>query len=292
METNTDFVSAVATVKAPDGSDFDILRNAPEGAAQIRGNALVEMRTIAQREPKLLDYLKTGSGTSSEYAMSSAVMHSQDRGVKTDLTRVYVNWGLAEGHRSSAVDHLAYANASELDLPEFSEPVVASWFAKDVEEGNWHDAWFMAGKVLREEKKIFKEMAPETRKTWENGEREAFQHYAEQVIEDAKTSEPGSFNWELDGLFDECRFRADGYSSETPSKVAMQIAEIKVRNELGKKNGAERALFFLADTGLGEDFVRNIQKEVKVESAQKAKEAVIRRAKNILSKATSFFRQQ
>lgn len=283
--------SAVATVGAPDGTSFDILRNAPEGAVQIRGNALVDMRTIAQREPKLLDYLKTGSGTSSEYAMSSAVMHAQDKGVKTDLTRVYVNWGLAEGHRSSAVGHLAYANASELDLPEFSEPVVAGWFSKDVEEGNWHDAWFMAGKVLREEKKIFKDMTPETRKTWENGERIAFENYAKQVIEDSKTAEAGGFNWELDGLFDECRFRADGYTSESPSPISLEIAEMKVRNELGKKNGAERALFFLADTGLGENFVKDIQKQVKAESFQKAKDAVILRAKNLLNKASSFLKQ-
>src|SRR3989338_6544602 len=112
MPETGEFVSAVKNVQAPDGSTFDILRHAPEGAAQSRGNALVRMREIVNKgEPENINYLNTRSGLSAEYAMSSAIMHSKKPEVKAGLTRVSVDEPLDEGNRWGAVHMLAYAGA-------------------------------------------------------------------------------------------------------------------------------------------------------------------------------------
>jgi len=197
-ETNTGkMVSAVKKVEAPDGSTFDILRHAPEGAAKIRGNALVAMRKIAEeREEGLLRYLETGSGTSAEYATSSAIIHAQNREVKADLVRVAVNSRLAEGHRDSAVSMLSYGKAGELDLPEFGMDFVQQQYDEAVEEGDFNDAKMIAKEVLGNKTEMFKSEEGEQvdEEGWKEKEAQAFQQDAEQVLKQ-EAEVPESVDW-------------------------------------------------------------------------------------------------
>lgn len=276
-----EFVSAVKNVQAPDGSNFDILRGAPEGAAQLRGSALVKMREIVgEREPENLNYLNTHSGLSSEYAMSSAIMHSKKPDVKADLTRVSVDEDLAEGHRWSAVHMLAYAKAAELPLPEYGDEWVAGQYDAALSEGDPREAWMIASTMLREGDKIVKkEQAEGTTPTesrpsqaWTEREKKAFEQHAEELL--AQESQPGDMrdNWELRSLFDEMRFRQDGgFSSETPSELSRRVAERVIKEDLLTKGREWTALIDATEAKMPDDYVAQLRRQVSPTALDKAK---------------------
>jgi len=266
-ETNTGkMVSAVKKVEAPDGSTFDILRHAPEGAAKIRGNALVAMRKIAEeREEGLLRYLETGSGTSAEYATSSAIIHAQNREVKADLVRVAVNSRLAEGHRDSAVSMLSYGKAGELDLPEFGMDFVQQQYDEAVEEGDFNDAKMIAKEVLGNKTEMFKSEEGEQvdEEGWKEKEAQAFQQDAEQVLkQEAEVPESVDW-WKLDMLFNECRFREDGYQAKTPSELSQRVAKVYIERFIVERpNLSWAALRDAAEAKLPEEYIKDLKKRL------------------------------
>lgn len=262
-----ELVSGVKTVEAPDGSSFGILRGAPEKAAAIRGQALVDMRKIAEeREPDLLRYLQTRPSLSAEYAMGAALLHAKDKGVKADLVRVRVDSNLAEGHRSSAVDTLAYANAAELELPEYNEDFVTGLYDQALANNDAGDAWFIASKMVREGEKIVKAGSEEVQATsteaWQQRENRAFSRYAEDVLSREAQTEEGGHNWELEMIFNECRFREDGYLSDEPSELSTRIAEAMIQKHLRTPGREWIAIIDATEAGMSEEYIKELKKKV------------------------------
>lgn len=261
------FVSAVKNVNAPDGSTFDILRNTPEGAAYLRGSALVRMREIVQaNEPEILHYLNAGPGISAEYAMSSGIMHSKKPEAKAALTRVSIDEHLAEGDRWGAVNMLAYARAAELPLTEYSEPFVAEQYDAALDEGDPGEAWHIARTMLSEGDKIAK-IEPEAQKraiqAWTEREKRAFELHAEEVL--ARTEQPEGMreDWDLRNLFDEMRFRQDGgFDSETPSDLARRIAEKVVTQDLQTIGREWTAIIDATEAKMPDDYIAQLRSRV------------------------------
>lgn len=276
MPETGEFVSAVKNVEAPDGTTFDILRHAPEGAAQLRGNALVRMRDIVREgEPENINYLNTHSGLSAEYAMSSAIMHSKKPEVKADLTKVSVDEHLAEGHRWGAVRMLAYANAAELPLTEYGDEWIASQYDAALSEGDANEAWMIAGTMLREGDKIVKrEPVQEARppQAWVDREKRAFEQHATEVL--AREEQPADVrdDWELRNLFDEVRFRQDGgFNSDNPSELSRQIAEKTIQKDLSTKGREWTALIDATEARMPDDYIAKLRSQVSPTAMDRAR---------------------
>lgn len=267
MPGQEQFVSAVKNVGAPDGSTFDILRDAPEGASNLRGNALVRMREIVQaNEPEIFPYLNAGPGISAEYAMSSGIMHSKKPEVKADLTRVSIDEHLAEGNRWGAVRMLAYARAAELPLPEYGEPFIAEQYDIALDEGDPGEAWHIARTMLSEGDKIAK-IEPEAQEratqAWTEREKRAFELHAEEVL--ARTEQPEEMreDWDLRNLFDEMRFREDGgFNSETPSELARRIAEKVVNQDLQTKGREWTSIIDATEAKMSDEYITQLRNRV------------------------------
>lgn len=266
-QEQSQFVSAVKNVGAPDGSTFDILRGAPEGVANLRGSALVRMREVVQaNEPEILHYLNAGPGISSEYAMSSGIMHSKKPEVKADLTRVSIEEHLAEGNRWGAVGILAYARAAELPLTEYGEPFVAEQYDTALGEGDPGEAWHIARTMLSEGDKIAiiePEAQERATQAWTEREKRAFELHAEDVL--ARTEQPEGMreDWELRNLFDEMRFREDGgFNSETPSDLARRIAEKVVNQDLQTKGREWTAIIDATEAKMSDDYIAQLNSRV------------------------------
>jgi len=283
MPGTGELVSAVKNVQASDGSTFDILRHAPEGAAQSRGNALVRMRKIVnEREPENINYLNTHSGLSAEYAMSSAIMHSKKPEVKADLTRVSVDEHLEEGNRWGAVHMLAYARASELPLPEYGDEWVASQYDAAMSEGDPREAWMIAGTMLREGDKIVKREpqaaqaeAAEIRppQAWVDREKRAFEQHAEEML--AREEQPADVreDWKLRSLFDEMRFRQDGgFNSDNPSELSRRIAEKVVQRDLATKGREWTALLDATEARMPDDYIAKLRSQVSPTATDRVRE--------------------
>jgi len=262
--------SMVQNVPAGDGTTFDILRNAPPQAADIRGRALVSMRQIAQdAEPDLLGYLQTGSGTSAEYATSSAILHSKKPDVKAQLVGVAINRDLEEGYRDSAVSMLAYANAAELPLEQYREPWVEEQFNLALQENNPGAANAIASEMLRKGTKIVPSImeadesgqrvnVTEQRLTerWQPREAQSFKTHAEQVNAETNPDE-----WELRGILGSIRFRTD-FSPQT-DPVAKQIVDKVVQLDMSTPGRQWTALIDAQLSGMPEDYVEDIRRQVK-----------------------------
>lgn len=266
-ETEGQLVSAVKNVQAPDGSNFDILRWAPEKAAELRGNALVKMREIVgERESDNLHYLNTHPGLSAEYAMSSAIMHSKKPDVKADLTRVSVEEHLAEGHRWGAVHMLAYARSAELPLPEYSDEWVTNQYDAAMTDGDPREAWMIAGTMLREGDKIVKReegTEKDASQAWVGKEKNAFEQHAETVL--STEEQPGgvSDDWELRSLFDEMRFRQDGgFNSDQPSALSRRITEKTIQRDLATKGREWTALIDATEARMPDDYISQLRRQV------------------------------
>ena len=261
------FVSAVKNVGAPDGSTFDILRGAPEGATNLRGSALVRMREVVQaNEPEILHYLNAGPGISAEYAMSSGIMHSKKPEVKADLTRVSIDEHLAEGDRWGAVRMLAYARAAELPLAEYGEPFVAELYDTALDEGDPREAWHIARTMLSEGDKVAK-IEPEAQEratqAWNEREKRAFELHAEEVLARSEQSEGVREDWDLRNLFDEMRFREDGgFNSETPSELARRIAEKVVNQDLQTKGREWTSIIDATEAKMSDDYIAQLKGRV------------------------------
>ena len=92
--------SNVKQVQASDGSTFDMMRGGfdEDHRGEIRGNALSQMKSIAERrEPDLLPHLSYRA--SYEYLSSSAIGNAKDPAVKADLVRIAVRGWVSEGAR-------------------------------------------------------------------------------------------------------------------------------------------------------------------------------------------------
>lgn len=279
MPETGELVSAVKNVKASDGTTFDILRWAPEGAAQSRGSALVRMREIVRkREPENINYLNTHPGLSAEYAMSSAIMHSKKPEVKADLTRVSVEQHLEEGSRWGAVHMLAYAGAAELPLPEYSDEWVAGQFDAAISEGDPREAWMIAGTMLREGDKIVKrepqaEGVSTPPRAWVEREKRVFEQHVEEVI--AREEQPRDMRdeWELRSLFDEMRFRQDGgFNSDNPSELSRRIAEKTIQRDLATKGREWIALIDAAEAKMPDDYIAQLRRQVSPTVADRARQ--------------------
>ena len=270
MPETGEFVSAVKSVQAPDGSTFDILRHASEKAAEFRGNALVRMRKIvSEGEPKNINYLNTHSGLSAEYAMSSAIMHSKKPEVKADLVRVSVDEHLAEGHRWGAVRMLAYANAAELPLSEYGDEWVAKQYDSALSDGDASEAWMIAGTMLREGGKIVKrkptsESAENTQsQAWIDREKRAFEQHAEEVLTREELPADVRDDWQLRSLFDEMRFRQDGgFNSDNPSDLSRRIAEKTIQRELSTKGREWTALIDATEAKMSDEYIAKLRCQV------------------------------
>lgn len=147
IESEGQMVSANVKVEAPDGSTFGMLPTAPEGARDIRGNALVKMRKLVNEyEPDKLHYLDT-RGSSYEYASSDLINHVTDKKLKAELVKIQVEASLAEGSRDSAVSNLLYANSVDLDLPDLGENFILDQYQQAMNEGNYNDAYMIASQM-------------------------------------------------------------------------------------------------------------------------------------------------
>lgn len=279
MPVTGEFVSAIKKVEAPDGTTFDILRHAPEGAAQLRGGALVRMRDIVREgEPENINLLETHSGLSAEYAMSSAIMHSKKPEVKADLTRVSVDEHLAEGSRWGAVRMLAYAGAAELPLSQYGDEWVAGQYDAALSEGDANEAWMIARTMLLEGDKIVKrESTPEDTegrppKAWIDREKRAFEQHAEEVL--AREEQPADVrdDWELRNLFDEMRFRQDGgFTSDNPNELSRRIAEKTIQKDLSTKGREWTALIDATEARMSDDYIANLRSQVSPTAMDRAK---------------------
>lgn len=258
---------------------FDLLRWAPEGAAQSRAKALARMREIVnEREPENIIYLNTHPGLSAEYAMSSAIMHSKNPEVKADLTRVSVKQHLEEGNRWGAVHMLAYAEAAELPLPEYSEEWVAGQFDAAMSEGNPRIAWSIAGTMLRNVDKIVKrepqaEGASTPPQAWVEREKKAFAQHVEEVL--AREERLGDMRdeWELRSLFDEMRFRQDGgFNSDNPSELSRRIAEKIIQLDLATKGREWIALIDAAEAKMPDEYIAQLRRQVSPTVADRARQ--------------------
>ena len=240
-----DLVSAVTTAIAPDGTGFDILRSAGHKATEIRGTALVAMRQlVSQIEPTSLSILETREGLSADYVMSDAISRVRNPELKAGLVRIQVMAQLAEGHRSAAIATLAYADASQLELPEFSEQFVHDQFHSSMNESQYYDAYRIAGTMVREGKKVIRTLELSDRdkskgiKAWEGREDEAFLAYAQQFITEWENRTDDTNDWRLDFLFNTYRFREDGYLNRHPSQLANKVAHYLVQYELGRERAS------------------------------------------------------
>ncbi len=241
VDTN-ELVSAVTTAVAPDGKPFDILTAAGPEAINIRGAALVAMRQlVSQLEPTSLWILDTRKGLSADYVMSDAIRSVNNLDLKAGLVRIQVLAQLAENHRSAAIETLAYADAAQLELPEFSEQFVHDQFHTSMGEGRYYDAYRIAGTMVREGRKLIRTTNPATSeknmgiKAWEGREDEAFLAYAQQCLEEWENRTDNSNDWRLRHLFNAFRFREDGYKNRHPSQLATKIAHCMVQYEIDQE---------------------------------------------------------
>ncbi len=200
--------SMVETVGAKDGSSFDMLEGASEGAAESRGDALVEMKKIVEQEdPSLLKHLKTGQGTSAEYAMSSVIMFAKNPELKAKLVRIAVGERLAEKHRHSAVEILGNANAAQLSLDDMGESWIDKQYDTALQEGDYSDAWGIAKKLAGEDRT--KTIKPDTtapdaeqrkQAQWKKREIESFKLYVEESLRQMEQKSGDSSTTKLDIL--------------------------------------------------------------------------------------------
>lgn len=273
--------SNVRKVQAPDGSTFDMLRQGPgvrgpgeEGSAELRGNALVEMKSIVEsREPQLLPDLNMRM--SYEYMSSSAITHSKKPDVKADLVRVAVREDLAEGHRWDAVHMLAYANAAELDLPEYGEDFVKKQFNL-ARISRPKEAWMIASEMVRKLDKIIKPQDEDDKQRilseWTEREERAFREHAEVTLAQAKM--PGTTELSLPDMrfiFWHMRHRRDGFNSENPSELSRSIAETMIAMDLNTEGREWTALIDAAEARMPDDYIAELKKKIDPDDINKAR---------------------
>ncbi len=257
-------VSMVAEVSAPDGTTFGILRNAPPDAARLRGQALVDMKTlVASREPELSKHLITSAGLSAEYAMSDALNHAKSPEVKADLLKILVDENLAEGHRDHAVSMLAYAKSAELPVADvYGEPFVKDQYGKALEEKSYDDAWNIAQTVVREGDRITRQDWPKSEE-WKTREQQAFEMHANDVISKDVAPED-MWGWpamELQNLFDTMRFRSEGFENDNPSELSRKIADKYIQFEI-QRDRKGVALRLAVDAHMPDDYIKKLGGEV------------------------------
>lgn len=289
-EQTTGLMSGVREVQAPDGTTFDIMRGAPESAAQIRGSALVKMREIVQsREPGVLQYLQTRPGISSEYAMSSGIMHSENPDVKADLVRVSVGSHLEEGDRAGAVSMLAYAQAAELPLSEYGEDFISQQYEESLQENNPRHAWSIAQTMMSKRDKIVKtdpHITQEKLQEWTEKEKKAFVLYAEDVL-DLNLGHVDIRDYvELAGIFDLMKLREDGYGTGANNDLAGRVADTMIGNDLARGKGAW-ALRHAIEASMPDSYIAKLRKEVSPTAVEMVKnwwDRLITKAEQIIGK--------
>lgn len=278
-EKTGESVSGVARVEAPDGSSFDMLKHAPEGAAESRGNALVEMRkVVAEREPRISKYLGPYSRVSAEYAMSAAILHSERLDVKADLTRISLSSHLAESNRWGAVRVLAYADAARLPLPEYDDRWVADQYDAALSSGDVSGAWRIAETMLQKGDKVVKSgPGPEDTESpayraWADREKRAFEQYTEEVLQRGEQLSDEHTRWELRTIFDEMRYRQDGgFSSDTPSELSRQVAERMIESYLSTPGREWVALVKATEANMPDDYLAELRRRVAPTAVDRAK---------------------
>lgn len=263
MTESTAVLSGVRGVTAPDGTSFDIMRGAPESAGQIRDGALVRMRDIVQdREPDLLHHLNTRPGVSAEYLMGAGVSHSKKPAVKADLTKVYVNWHLAEGDRAGAVHALSYANVAELPLPEYDNHFVSEQYEAALKEGEPRDAWHIATTMLGEWKKIDVDITDDWMQEWASREKLSLVAWAENVLGRDPDNQSFEDYVEIDTIFDLMISKDNsGFKTGTPSDLEKRVVERLVSLDLAR--GREfPALHHAIEGRMPDDFIVQLRRKV------------------------------
>ncbi len=224
-------------------------------------------RLISEQEPESLGYLDTSGGLSSEYAITSAIIHVSSQKLKADLVKVAVQRDLSQGFRAAAVQMLEYSEAAKLDLPEFGEQFVFEQYDKAIEEGDYNAAHMMAGTMLRKGRIAVKTQTAGVDandkgiESWRGKEEKAFGLYVRQILDAYNEGFIKSDDWRIRLLFDAYRFRQDGYDGTYVSPLAQEVAKANV--EAALRSGLEWVALQVAVTAkLPDDYVSELRKKV------------------------------
>ena len=245
-----------------------------ESKQKIQGDALAKMRALVLvQEPMLINLLDVTSSRSFEYATLSTLRHVQSKQLKADLVRILVQQELDQGFPAAALETLERADATELDLPEFDERFVSEQYNRAIEEKKYAVAHKVAKIMLERGRKIIP--TDQTQKTdqgtnlerWRGREEQAFELHVRQVLDAYDNgTEMDKRPILLYELFDEFRFRPDGYRNAQQGGYDYQnplVREVALKAiAAAVQQGQEvRALEYADTAKLGKDFIAALRKK-------------------------------
>lgn len=236
---------------------------------------------ITQGEPTLLPrWQEPNPGLSSTYIISSLIGHSENPEVKADIVRSSIALDLKLGNTYGAINTLDYANAAQLNLPEYGDPFIEKAYSELIKDDSM-GAWLVAEKMTKDEHRlrIVKRSGDsaserELKLVWQKRLDEALLKYGEEAIKQAETGDRKGYH-DLEMVFSQLMFQGEGYlvqgyACDNPGEFAQRVANTLINMGIKSEGSKERAIIRAQEAGLPYVRIEEIRQKVGPEASEKA----------------------